>query len=353
MVILDQQEQYPFTPIIGECRMFCATKHQLDAFKCLNTALFVAFFCIAPSIQANQPTPTTPVTISHKIGDVVIAQLGDQLLWQFNYSADLSKPFFHPVSLPNGKTLTWNSPPDHRWHHGLWFSWKFIDGVNYWEPNSQTGKPDGRTKWQNVTVTTSDSGAACIKMELCYIAPNDTPVLTELRTITVSAPDNDGSYFFDWTSDFTGGKQEAVLDRTPLPNEPGGEVYGGYAGLSVRFAKELTDREAITDNGPVEYSPQSRFRGKARVMEYNGEIGGQAVGVAICDHPKNLNHPTPWYAIRSDVMSYYSPAVICYAPHTVSPGERFLLRYRVVIHSDRWDSPRLQSEFARFVEDFE
>ena len=29
--------------------------------------------------------------------------------------------------------MTADRPPDHIWHHGLWFSWKFINKVNYWE----------------------------------------------------------------------------------------------------------------------------------------------------------------------------------------------------------------------------
>ena len=34
------------------------------------------------------------------------------------------------------------------------------------------------------------------------------------------------------------------LDRTPLPHEPGGRVYGGYAGLSLRLVN-LDDRAAV------------------------------------------------------------------------------------------------------------
>jgi hypothetical protein len=49
-------------------------------------------------------------------------------------------------------------------------------------------------------------------------------------------------------------------------------------------------------------------------------------------------------------MHYFSPAVICYQPHTVKAGERLALRYRVIVHSGRWDAERLRRAEARFAE---
>jgi hypothetical protein len=33
---------------------------------------------------------------------------------------------------------------------------------------------------------------------------------------------------------------------------------------------------------------------------------------------------------------------------TLRPGERIVLRYRVLVHSDRWDAARLKKEYDRF-----
>jgi hypothetical protein len=35
-----------------------------------------------------------------------------------------------------------------------------------------------------------------------------------------------------------------VLDRPPLPDEPDGKPYGGYAGLSARLAKDWNEVRA-------------------------------------------------------------------------------------------------------------
>ncbi len=270
----------------------------------------------------------------------------DQVLWQFCYDAEQAKPYFHPVALPDGPVLTWNSPPDHPWHHALWFSWKFINGVNYWEPDG-SGKPPGTTEWKDVEISTKEDGSARIAMDLTYGPSDENVLLTERRVIEVSSPATDGTYAFDWTCRFTAGAEKVVLDRTPLPNEPEGKLYGGYAGLSVRFAEDLTEREAVTPEGPVEFV-DSRYRGRSSALDYNGLINGKSCGIAILDSPRNLNSPTPWYVIRSQVMSYYSPAVICYGPHTMEPRESFTLRYRVVVHNGRWNALRLAAEMKRF-----
>jgi hypothetical protein len=187
-------------------------------------------------------------------------------------------------------------------------------------------------------------------MDLVYRPANSRePVLTERRRVEVSAPAKNGQYHFDWDATFTAGKQDAKLDRTPLPDEPDGKPYGGYAGLSIRFAKDLTDIEAITSNSdtPLSYT-ENRFRGKASGLDYSGKIGGKEYGVATLDHPQNLNAPSPWYVINDKVLRFYTPAVLCYGPYTLKAGESFRLRYRTVIHAGRFTSQQLKEEGSSF-----
>jgi len=84
-------------------------------------------------------------------------------------------------------------------------------------------------------------------------------------------------------------------------------------------------------------------------MDYSGLFKGRPAGIAVCDHPDNPRSPTPWYAIRSDEMSFFTPAVICYEPITLEPGQSVTLRYRVFVHPGRWDAGRLRAEYERFA----
>ena len=272
-------------------------------------------------------------------------------LWQFHYAADGDHVYFHPLRTTDGRLLTWDSPPDHLWHHGLWFSWKYINKVNYWEIDPKTGHPAGRTSWTNVRVSTGNDLEARIEMDLDYRPVGEAaPVLTEKRTIEVSRPDAEGVYAIDWTSAFEAAA-DVVLDRTLPPWEPGGQFNGGYAGLSLRLAEGLLDREVMTSDGPAETWTNDRYRGRHIGLDYSGLVDGRPAGIAILDHAGNPRTPTPWYVIRSAPMSWFNPAVLCYEPLSLHPGDTFVLRYRVLVHADRWDAGRLKKEAARFSGD--
>ncbi len=272
---------------------------------------------------------------------------GVDVIWQFNHGPDSGKPYFHPLSIPAGPTLTWKNPPDHPWHYGLWFSWKYINQLNFWEEDRKTGRSEGSTTWSNVRIKKYSDHTAQIEMDVSYGVEHDQLLLTEYRVIEVSAPADDGSYYLDWSMQFTA-QSDIVLDRTPLPDEIGGKVYGGYAGLSARLASQLVERRVILSEGMVSFQ-NDRHRSRARAVEYSGLISGKPVGITIVAHPDNLNAPSPWYVIQSDVMSFFSPAVLCYGPHQMAAGESVILRYRVIVHPDRWDAERLSTEYERYI----
>ena len=285
----------------------------------------------------------------YRTGDGALTLVGPSgPLWQFRYGPDLDTPYFHPLNTADGRTLTWDRPPDHVWHHGLWFSWKFIDAVNYWEIDTATGRPAGRTTWSNVRVQTADDLTARIALDLAYRpAGEDDPVLTEERTIEARPPDAEGTYSLDWTCVFRAARR-VVLDRTPIPGEPGGQGWGGYAGLSLRLGGALAERRVVSSDGPITEMPEDRYRGRHAAVDYSGLVDGTPAGIAILDDPRNPRSPTPWYVIRSDEMSFFSPAVLCYGPITLDAGQGLTLRYRVIVHPNRWDSARLSAAHAEY-----
>jgi hypothetical protein len=77
-------------------------------------------------------------------------------------------------------------------------------------------------------------------MVLNYHPADGEPVLRESRTIHISPPDIDGSYFIDHNNIFTPLTENVVLDRTPITGEPNGQSWGGYSGMSVRFNQDYT-----------------------------------------------------------------------------------------------------------------
>jgi hypothetical protein len=267
-------------------------------------------------------------------------------VWQFNYSPGNTISYFSPVALPGGADLTWLSPKDHPYHFALFFCWKYLNGVNYWE-----SVPDGLTRWANVKVDMRPDFSALITMDLLYRPQKAVKdVLTERRAIRIAAPAADGSYFMDWRLDFRAANEPVVLDRTPPDSAPDGNPRGGYAGLSLRLARELTD-PGVAATGDVGALAKNRYGFEASATDFNGEIGGSVAGIAFFDHPANPRFPTRWYAIvdRSVPFWFLNASLLQLEPYTLGAGQHLVLRYRVFVHPGRWDTARLRDEQARFV----
>ncbi len=269
----------------------------------------------------------------------------DTLVWQLNFNPEEGKPYFHPICLTDGTELTWLRPPDHTWHRALWFSWKFIDKLNYWEEDEQ-GKSEGQTELTDVDIKTSPDGSATIEMSLNYQPWGQPTVLKENRIIKVNPTDKNGNYCIDWKSDFTACKENVKLARTPLRGEPGGRSWGGYAGLSVRPEKTISDIRVINSQGNKDMKCHGK---KAKWLEYDFIAkNNNAAGFAIFDHPDNFRYPSPWYVAIKRPMRYFGPAVLFDKPHTLSKNETITLRYRVFIHQDRLDTSTLEKQWKAF-----
>ncbi len=105
-----------------------------------------------------------------------------QMVWQFNYPQGI-RTFFHPVYSPDGTLLTAEAPKDHPWHLGLWFCWKYINGLNYWkfsgDPKTRTS--EGMTDQNLITIRTRCNGSARIASVLTRLC--QTPSISVLRSI--------------------------------------------------------------------------------------------------------------------------------------------------------------------------
>jgi hypothetical protein len=296
-------------------------------------------------------TPRRPGTTWHwdRIKGRHLALLGpDGEVWRFRYGQDLNQAYFHPLATADGRVLTADRPPDHIWHHGLWFSWKYIRKVNYWEIEPRTGRPAGRTSWKPGRIQARRDGSARIALDLDYRpAGAPSPVLVERRILEISAPGSDGVYAIDWRGEFRAA-QDLDLDRTPLLGEPNGQVNGGYAGLALRLAGSLEGLRLMTDRGPAAPFENDRYRGRHAGLDFSGRAGGRPAGIAILDHPSNPRSPVAWYAVQTAVMSFFNPALLSPAPLLLRAGERMTLRYRILVHPGIWDAARLREESARF-----
>ena len=296
------------------------------------------------------PLPAGPRKLSWQSEEGSLTLLNySRVVWALHFGPDVAKPYFHPLSLLDGVSLVWNSPPDHPWHHALWFSWKGINGVNYWEEDNATGRSEGLTEVVSAKVSANDDFSAQVELNLAYHKPGEPAVLNETRILRIATPDESGGYTIDWQSSFRAGEQDVLLQ--------GGTAGGGYAGLSARIAPDTRDWRLIDGDGRedipgVDPLAKNLHGQHARWLDLNlvHNGSGQAAGLAILEHPASLRYPTQWHCVLEDKIpfGYFSPSPLWSEPYTLKAGEIFNLAYRVVVHPQRLDRAALEQLWREF-----
>ncbi|ODT74029.1 MAG: hypothetical protein ABS76_37965 [Pelagibacterium sp. SCN 64-44] len=276
---------------------------------------------------------------------------GGNTVLAYRFGASTPKPYFHPIHTPGGALLTGYQPSDHVWHRGLWFAWKYINGVNYWE---EAIGPDGTLVSDGRTLPTGEArfavdadGSAELSHALGYVAPDGAVVMREARRIVVLA-EAGPELMIDVFHDFTVGDADVALEATPANDQT---PWGGYAGLGIRASRELTDCRALNDAGQADGDANGAsavWVGLSGVADGGPERNRRA-GLALIDHPGNPRHPSPSYVYYDkSAFGYISPSLLRHQSMSLKAGETLRLAYRAVAHDGPTDPARLSQLAADF-----
>jgi hypothetical protein len=111
----------------------------------LAASLTFTALCFWPVVALSADAPTYRWQTGK---DSLSLMAGDKVVYTYQFAAGGGYPYIHPLGLPGGPVMSALAPADHPWHRGLWFSWKFLNGVNYWEfpPTASSFIPDRATR---------------------------------------------------------------------------------------------------------------------------------------------------------------------------------------------------------------
>ncbi|NJL73386.1 MAG: hypothetical protein HC888_18565 [Candidatus Competibacteraceae bacterium] len=214
----------------------------------------------------------------YRDGQELSMSIAGDPLWSYRFATDRQKPFIHPLRTPGGVLLTAFEPWDHQWHRGLWFSWQYINDVNYWEEQQgiPAGVGAGTLHFTGPEQVTLSPRGAEIRTHYEHRDHTGLEVLESVRELHFHIPKKD-RYLIDWTLSWNA-KTDLVIRRTP-------EDWGGYSGLSIRTARTLGSLTLLNSEGqqatPRNTSPragryQRSFRrrlGPARGSLHDGAPG--------------------------------------------------------------------------------
>lgn len=222
------------------------------------------------------------------------------------------KPFFHPICLPDGTVITEHEPADHIWHRGLWFAFKFVNGINYWEERDPI-------VGQQRTVAAHTDGTT--HTSTLHWHDQEQVRLIEQRQWQQTL-DNDGTITLTWHSRLEA-QEDIVLDRTPYT------TWGGYGGLFVRLLDDLKDARLVFSDGTV----ATKCTGER--YEWGAIEGttpdGQDCAVVFLPDPANTRWPEPFYGHAKPNYHFFGPAPLFHEPLSLAAGEVLDYRVRVLI----------------------
>ncbi len=276
-----------------------------------------------------------------------------EVVWTLNFNKNQDKPYFHPLRVKNCD-LTLERPADHPWHRGLWFSWKLINGINYWEEDPKKGYSEGRSYIKEVNAELHDNYSATIFIKMEYGPDEQNTLLTESRVLDISAPDKQEGYTIDWKLSFLASDSGLVFDRTP-PAKLGGPAanWGGYGGLSYRASRKLTRPVFTSSSGWTTKDDLTGEAGNADWIDMTATASGttgQLAGITIFDHINNLRSPTPWYIWYTEGQNlFFTPALLYNDPLKIKAHEKFELNYRTYIHAGKPAKAYLKKMYEDFI----
>lgn len=249
--------------------------------------------------------------------------------WTYN-SDHRKRPNVHPLAAPSGAVLTRDAPPDHPWHHALWFTIKYVNEENFWEEQPPYG----------VLRHVDDSTVHWIRPD------RETVVIVDRRSITEVDLGVDDAYALDWSITLTP-QADVELDRTPFT------TWGGYGGLSLRGRPDWTDTRLLLADGSV----HERVLGTpSEWCDLSGSVDGTTAGVLLLHGPSNPRHPVPWYGSTRAATygdegwsNFLNAAFLWEGSMYVEAGEELALSFRIVVHDGVWDVDRCAAEWERWT----
>jgi len=264
---------------------------------------------------------------------------GTQDILTYACAADSFKPYVKALRSPQGRNILLDSPSDHVHHHGLMLAYK-ADGINFWEETPQCGfqKPQKPVEvWSETQTQVSSAG---LVSGIHWQTPKGAVVLQEDRCVDLQAKAAHQAHLVTWTSRLQGGQsgKDVVL------------AGDHYFGLGMRFVRAM-DKTGRFINATQQ--PGTVFRGDERLAEghwcaYLAELDGQAVTVAMFDHPANLR-PVTWFTMKTP-FAYLAATLKLHEQSYILPaGQQLVLRYAVAIWDGHTDAQRIEETYRAWL----
>lgn len=248
-----------------------------------------------------------------------------------------ARPFIHPIVCPDSSgVLTEDAPSHHPWQHGLYIGLNDVNGVGFWAEgllkHVKGYENDGTFHPRPLESPTCNANRAKWRVVTDWRDPQGVTMLTETQAWALTDL----------------GERLIVLDLTwtleaRIDLRFGKYAYGGLF-LRMPYRKDL-DARSQTSEGLVNQTGEGqRARWVALEMPVEGRF--DYAGIAILDHPRNPQHPTPW---RIDGDFGVGPARCIAGAWSLSAGQSTVERYRLLAFPGHFSPNEIETDWQRYA----
>jgi len=279
-----------------------------------------------------------------------------------HFGKEARKPFLHPLLTisggPDPVTRAFPVDPlpgdstDSPHHRGLAVGAARVNGQDFWENDpGNPGSGKGTIAFKELTSVEGGEDRGTLSMLAHWVSAEGRLWLVERRTMTFHTrpPDSrtlDIDLVLEAAEPVTFDDQQSAIIglRLALPFDT---HYDGWAANAAGGVNELG----------------ARGRRSPWLVWIGITSGGQRMGVAILDHPSNLNHPPRWEVqdkgflmanpFGGRAFEVFDPTAAGEnAAHTMKRGDKLRLRYRVVIYPAEREVPQTVGKVGGLFTEF-
>jgi Methane oxygenase PmoA len=300
--------------------------------------------------------------------DAVVIEINGKHFSNFYFGKIQRMPHLHPLRTASGVAVTRGFPveplpgdaTDRPNHRGLMIGAERVIGPvpgdlssqlwgwgqNFFDNDPSNAGPDKASiEFKELTGAVGGPDRGTLSMVAHWISNEGQLWLIERRTMTFYAKPAD-SRMFDIDVELEAAQPVTFTDYQS-------------SGLSIRLDLPFDDHyggEARIASGGVN---EAGARGRRSPwLDWTATLrNGEKAGVAVFDHPKNLNHPTRWQVrgkgffvanpFAGQVFKAFDPSAASENnAYTMKRGDKLRLRYRVVIHPAERKLDDLLKEFT-------
>jgi hypothetical protein len=282
-----------------------------------------------------------PMRIAMEANSVSVLR-GQRSLLCYRYEDVPFKPYVQQLYSPSGINVLRDAPHDHLHHHALMYA-VAVDGVNFWEEQTDPGRQLHK-RFGDVRIDRNgDMPGAGFTEQIDWINPRSRELLLmEHRTIKVCQLDDIKATLLSWQSSLAvpAGKKSMTLTGSH------------YFGLGMRFLESLDAGGQFLNSAGQEGDVVRGAEKLARSdwCAYTAEADGKPVTIAMFGHPENQRHPTHWFTMTTPFAYIAATLNLHKEPLEVTSGKPLVLSYAVAVWDGRIGKSKIDQVYRRWVD---